>query len=219
LSQTDLGLLARGDTGILKAISRHEWDEHLLGTISKSTAEWIVKEHSTGPEKERLGGFLTKRYKPSEDLAKPVAPASRRDSKPQDSLDIKRKTKENKAKQNADLHFTPSFILSSRVGDKKLKTQNIYQQQLLGGAKHVASKKSKDQNTIVLDTNEKVKFKKHLQDNFPQAPISWYPSEIKHQTSTTSQVGRQKKGLQRWKDLPSVVQVRLQSVNNDYYCR
>ncbi|XP_032221893.2 HEAT repeat-containing protein 4 isoform X1 [Nematostella vectensis] len=186
----------------------HEWDEHCLASISKSTAEWIVKEHLSGPEKERLAVFLKERYKPSQETdSKPEKSETRRESRAKSSHS-KEKEKEIRKEEKSEateLNYTPSFTLPSRVGDKKLDTQNVYQLELLAGAQPIPAKKHSDKNTIVLGSNEQVKFQKHLQDNFPQGAKPWFPAKGKKK-KMYNQVSRQTKGLHRWKELPSVIQ-------------
>ena len=85
--------------------------------------------------------------------------------------------KGKKSQQILDIHYTPSFTLSPAVGSKKLETDNIFQQELLGGAQPVSSKKSSESDIIVLDTNDKLKFQKQLQENYPQGSKVWYSSK------------------------------------------
>ncbi|XP_031556052.1 HEAT repeat-containing protein 4-like [Actinia tenebrosa] len=195
------------DDQIPKELSRHGWDEFVLSSLSKATADWIVSEHISGVEKERLAGFLKKRYKDVEEDPKTEKTALPKDEPGSVKKEkFKDKDKDLKTEQTSEVHLTSSFFLPPGVGDKKIDTKNFYQQELLSGAFPLPSKKLKEQNAIVLDSNDKVRFKKHLQENFPQGAVPWFPSELKEKKSSMSQIGRQKKGLQRWKDLPSVIQ-------------
>lgn len=215
ISLAEVKLIAKAgklDDQIPREISRHGWDEYVLSSLSKTTADWIVSEHISGVEKERLTGFLKKRYKNVEEDSKTEKAALPKDetgSVKKEKVKDKDKEKDLKTEQTTEVHLTSSFFLPPGVGDKKFDTKNFYQQELLSGAFPLPSKKLKEQNAIVLDSNDKVKFKKHLQENFPQGAVPWFPSELKEKKSSMSQIGRQKKGLQRWKDLPSVIQVKF----------
>ena len=189
--------------------SKHEWDEFVLACLSKSTAQWIISEQLTGTDKERLSSFYEKRIQDTEE--KPASSVAAAEEGKQTSAKKKSKdVKEKKSQQALEIHYTPSFTLSPAVGSKKLQTDNIFQQELLGGAQPVPSKKTSESSFIVLDTNDKLKFQKQLQENYPQDSKVWYSSkgpsgkvEVKPQKKPKKLV----KGLQRWKELPVVVQV------------
>ena len=138
--------------------------EFVLACLSKSTAQWIINEQLSGSDKERLNSFFEKRKTETEEK----------------QTSAKKKLKEiseKKSKQALEIHYTPSFTLPSTVGRKKLESDNIFQQELLGGAQPVASKKASESSYIVLDTNEKLKFQKQLQENYPKDSKVWYSSE------------------------------------------
>lgn len=193
--------------------SKHEWDEFVLACLSKSTAQWIISEQSTGSDKERLNSFYEKRIKeteetlPSKDLSVGVTTVDEKQTSAKKKL---KEIKEKKSQQALEIHYTPSFTLSPAVGSKKLETDNIFQQELLGGAQPVSSKKNSESSFIVLDTNDKLKFQKQLQENYPQDSKVWYSSKGpsgKVKEKPQKKPKKLVKGLQRWKELPVVVQV------------
>lgn len=190
--------------------SQHEWDEFVLACLSKSTAQWIISEQSTGSDKERLSSFYEKRIKEMEGTL-PSKELSEGATVNEKQTTAKKKLKEEKKSQQAlEIHYTPSFTLSPAVGSKKLETDNIFQQELLGGAQPVSSKKNSESSFIVLDTNDKLKFQKQLQENYPQDSKVWYSSKgssAKVKEKPEKKPKKLVKGLQRWKELPVVVQV------------
>lgn len=190
--------------------SQHEWDEFVLACLSKSTAQWIISEQSTGSDKERLSSFYEKRIKEMEETL-PSKELSEGATVNKKQTTAKKKLKEEKKSQQAlEIHYTPSFTLSPAVGSKKLETDNIFQQELLGGAQPVSSKKNSESSFIVLDTNDKLKFQKQLQENYPQDSKVWYSSKgssAKVKEKPEKKPKKLVKGLQRWKELPVVVQV------------
>lgn len=190
--------------------SQHEWDEFVLACLSKSTAQWIITEQSTGSDKERLSSFYEKRIKEMEETL-PSKELSEGATVNKKQTTAKKKLKEEKKSQQAlEIHYTPSFTLSPAVGSKKLETDNIFQQELLGGAQPVSSKKNSESSFIVLDTNDKLKFQKQLQENYPQDSKVWYSgkgSSAKVKEKPEKKPKKLVKGLQRWKELPVVVQV------------
>ena len=193
--------------------SQHEWDEFVLACLSKSTAQWIISEQSTGSDKERLSSFYEKRIKemeetPPKDLS---AGETVHEKRPSAKKKLK-EVKEKKSQQALEIHYTPSFTLSPAVGSKKLETDNVFQQELLGGAQPVSSKKNSESSFIVLDTNDKLKFQKQLQENYPQDSKVWYSrkgSSAKVKDKPQKKPKKLVKGLQRWKELPVVVQVYI----------
>lgn len=190
--------------------SQHEWDEFVLACLSKSTAQWIISEQSAGSDKERLSSFYEKRIKEMEGTL-PSKELSEGATVNEKQTTAKKKLKEEKKSQQAlEIHYTPSFTLSPAVGSKKLETDNIFQQELLGGAQPVSSKKNSESSFIVLDTNDKLKFQKQLQENYPQDSKVWYSSKgssAKVKEKPEKKPKKLVKGLQRWKELPVVVQV------------
>lgn len=195
---------------------RHEWDEYVLACLSQSTAKWIINEQSSGSDKERLNSFLEKRIQESKET---TADAGLLENAAEEkkAFIAKKKVKEIKDKesqQTLEIHYTPSFALSPAVGDKKIETHNIFQQELLGGAQPVPSKKPSESSYIVLDTNNKLKFQRQLQDNYPQGSEVWFSatkvSMNKAKKKPQKKPNKFVKGLQRWKELPVVVQ-------EDYY--
>ena len=200
------------DNASSKNASRHEWDEFVLACLSRSTAKWIIDEQSSGSDKERLHNFFEKRMKETEE--KTASTGQLETISEQDKQrSAKKKVKDLKGKksqQTLDIHYTPSFTLSPAVGSKKLETDNIFQQELLGGAQPVSSKKSSESDIIVLDTNDRLKFQKQLQENYPQGSKVWYSSKgpsAKKKAKPQKNPKKLTKGLQRWKELPVVVQV------------
>lgn len=200
------------DTALSKDAARHEWDEFVLACLSQSTAKWIINEQSAGSDKERLNSFFEKRVKETEE--KPTStelPETIPEEGKQTSAKKKvKELKDKKSQQALEIHYTPSFTLSTAVGSKKLETDNIFQQELLGGAQPVPSKKGSESSFIVLDTNDKLKFQKQLQENYPQGSKVWYSSKGpsgKVKAKPHKKPKKLVKGLQRWKELPVVVQV------------
>lgn len=200
----------------------HEWDEHVLACLSKTTAEWIVKDHITGTDKDRLVNFLAKRsqaLQTSEETSKgknrtksdeSIRKTASRYSPVKKSKDRMRSLRD---KSQQEVHYSPSFTLPSRVGDKKLETQNVFQQELLAGAHPVLSKKP-EEDIIVLDTNDKLKFQKQLQDTYPQEATVWYSKKkqtLKKKALTKPAGNKPTKGLHRWNQLPIVVQVNREA--------
>ena len=207
------------DTTPSKVAERHEWDEYVLACLSHSTAKWIINEQSSGCDKERLNSFFENRMKAKEE--KSAADAGLAEVVPEETKQssAKKKHKElkdKKSQQSLDVHYTPSFTLSPAVGNKKFETDNIFQQELLGGAQPVPSKKPSESSYVVLDTNDKLKFQKQLQENYPQGSKVWYSSKgVSDRTKAKPQKKPKKlvKGLQRWKDLPVVAQVRCKIIS------
>lgn len=207
------------DTASSKDVAKHEWDEYVLACLSQSTAKWIINEQSSGSDKERLNSFLEKRIKATDVGVSENVP---QETKHSSSIKKVKEPRDKKSQQTLEIHYTPSFTLSTAVGNKKLETDNIFQQELLGGAQPVPSKKSLESSFIVLDTNDELKFEKQLQENYPQGSKIWYrgPSgktEAKPQKKPKKLV----RGLQRWKDLPVVVQVLymyMQKAKLNIYC-
>ena len=222
---------ARGDTGKLipttklkeihsspgltlsKGSERHEWDEYVLACLSQSTAKLIINEQPSGSDKERLTRFVEKRIRASQGK---TADGGLSDGATEEikTSAIKEKAKDVKcreSKQTLEIHYSPSFTLPPAVGDKKLKTDNIFQQELLGGAQPVSSKKPSESSYIILDTNDKLKFQRQLQENYPQGSEVWYSKRRMPVKKATEKPQRKPsklvKGLQRWKELPVVVQV------------
>ena len=191
--------------------SKHEWDEFVLACLSKSTAQWIISEQSTGSDKDRLSRFYEKRIKETEEAPPEELSVDETVNEKQTSAKKKLKEiKEKKTQQALEIHYTPSFTLSPAVGSKKLETDNIFQQELLGGAQPLSSKKNSESSFIVLDTNDKLKFQKQLQENYPQGSKVWYSSKgpsVKAKEKPQKKPKKLVKGLQRWKELPVVVQV------------
>ena len=149
---------------------RHDWDEYVLACLSQSTAKLIIKEQPSGSDKERLTSFLEKRIRESQGKTADGGLSDGATEEMKTSA-IKKKTKDvkiNESKNTLEIHYSPSFALSPAVGDKKLQTDNIFQQELLGGAQPVPSKKPSESSYIILDTNDKLKFQRQLQENYPQ---------------------------------------------------
>ena len=183
---------------------KRQWDEHVLASISKSTAEWIINDHIVGPEKERLNNFLKKlNEKPlKQDSTEKLSQIKTLSSIPNNEEKVLAE------KQAINANYSPSFCFSNKVGDKKLSTENFYQQELLGGAQPLPRKL--EPNIIVLDTNEKVKFQKQLQENFPQKANVWFAKKNKGAKNSFKAEDDNKKpvkGATRWSQLPVIVQV------------
>ena len=200
------------DTALSKSAVKHEWDEFVLACLSQSTAKWIINEQSSGSDKERLKSFFEKRNKETEEKTAPMelSETTAKGSKQSSAKKKVKECKDKKSQQALEIHYTPSFTLSPAVGSKKLETDNIFQQELLGGAQPVPSKKASESSYIVLDTNDKLKFQKQLQKNYPQGSKVWYSSKGPVGKMKPEQQKKPKKlvkGLQRWKELPVVVQV------------
>ena len=200
---------------------QHMWDEFVLACLSKSTAQWIINEQSSGADKDRLSSFLEERLKAIERKETPTPVDSSKTMEEEEESTNKTSTNaelvENiKTSQQAiEISYLPSYTFPAAVGGKKLETDNIFQQELLGGATPVPLKKSSNPNHIVLDTNDRLKFEKRLQENYPQGSNIWYSVEMLSGKASTRSYNKPKKlvkGLQRWKELPVVVQVR-----NTYY--
>ena len=196
---------------------KHEWDEHVLACVSRQTADLILKDHITGPDKERLALFLTKRNQVVEkqegDGGTTEKAASHREKKRHSSVKKSRESRKSEKSQKEEaqqeIHYSPCFMLPSRVGDKKLETENIFEMEILGGAQPVLLKKPED-DIIVLDSNDKLKFQKQLQDSYPQRPKVWYSQKQrkgKKREKVTQPGQKPIRGLQRWNQLPVVVQV------------
>ena len=199
------------EKSLLQESSKNEWDEFVLACLSKSTAQWIISEQSTGSDKERLSSFYEKRIKETEETPPMELSVGETVNEKQSSAKKKLKEmKEKKTQQALEIHYTPSFTLSPAVGSKKLETDNIFQQELLGGAQPLSPKKNSESSFIVLDTNDKLKFQKQLQENYPQDSKVWYSSKgpsAKVKEKPQKKPKKLVKGLQRWKELPVVVQV------------
>ena len=208
------GSLSSTDNALSKPPSKHEWDEFVLACLSKSTAQWIINEQLSGSDKERLNSFFEKRMTETEEkLTSKGSSVSVAEEGKQTSAKKKLKQiSEKKSQQALEIHYTPSFTLPSTVGHKKFESDNIFQQELLGGAQPVASKKASESSYIVLDTNDKLKFQKQLQENYPKDSKVWYSSERpsgKKKVKSQEKPKKLVKGLQRWKELPVVVQVHV----------
>ncbi|KAK2572497.1 HEAT repeat-containing protein 4 [Acropora cervicornis] len=201
---------------LAKGSERHEWDEYVLASLSQSTAKLIIKEQPSGSDKERLTSFLEKRIRESQGKTADGGLSDGATEEMKTSA-IKKKAKDVKnreSKNTLEIHYSPSFALSPAVGDKKLETDNIFQQELLGGAQPVPSKKPSESSYIILDTNDKLKFQRQLQENYPQGSEVWYSKKRMPLKKATEKPQRKPsklvKGLQRWKELPVVMQ-------DDYY--
>ena len=189
--------------------SNAEWDEYVLALLSKSTAKWLSDELSTGPQQARLTNFLKSRYHEDEKddietdaVLQPKEEANkRRNSKFAAELD--------KVLTDANLepHYTPSFTLPSAVGDKKFTTDNIFQQEMMAGAFPVRGRRA-PRKSIVLDTNSHLKFEKKLQANFPEDPKKWSQGRRNSKAVKLTTNSKVVKGLQRWNELPELLQVR-----------
>ena len=207
------------DTTLSKVAERHEWDEYVLACLSHSTAKWIINEQSSGSDKERLNSFFENRMKATEEKSAVddgLAEVVPEETKQSSAKKKQKELKDKKSQQSLEVHYTPSFTLSPAVGNKKFETDNIFQQELLGGAQPVPSKKPSESSYVVLDTNDKLKFQKQLQENYPQGSKVWYSSKGVSDRSKAKPQKKPKKlvkGLQRWKDLPVVAQVRCKIIN------
>lgn len=202
------------ENALAKESPKHEWDEFVLACLSKSTAQWIISEQSSGTDKERLCSFYEKNIQDTEEkpTSTELSVAEAEEGKQSTAKKKSKEIRDKKSQQAVEIHYTPSFTLSSAVGNKKFETDNIFQQELLGGAQPMPSKKTSDSSFIVLDSNDKLKFQKQLQENYPQDSKVWYSSKgpsgkvkVKPQKKPKKLV----KGLQRWKELPVIVQVHV----------
>ena len=188
-----------------------EWDEYVLALLSKSTAQWLSDELSTGPQQARLTDFLKTRYHEGENLENETDVISETQLKEQAS-------KRRNSKFVADLdkvltdanfepHYTPSFTFPAAVGDKKLTSNNIFQQEMMAGAFPVRGRRA-PRKSIVLDTNSHLKFEKKLQANFPEDPKKWSQGRRGSKAIKMTGNGKVVKGLQRWNQLPELLQVQ-----------
>lgn len=189
------------------AQSKAEWDEYVLSLLSKSTASWLAREFSSGAQHSRLASFLKNWYrgeekdKENEDTEKEEEEdTTKRSSKTPEEL-------ENVLTESIfDGPYSPSFSLPSTVGDKKLVTDNAFQQEMLAGAFPVKGK-GISPKTIVLNTNSMLAFEKRLQENYPIDPSKWSEGGKSSRAGNVPGSGKVVKGLQRWNELPSLSQV------------
>ena len=188
-----------------------EWDEYVLALLSKSTAKWLSNELSTGPQQARLMKFLKNRYQKGEEKAEDENEVG----SDMESTDEEKKRQNSKfgaeldkvlIKANFEAHYSPSFTFPAAVGDKKLTSDNIFQQEMMAGAFPLRGRRA-PRKSIVLDTNSHLKFEKKLQANFPEDPTKW--SRGRRGSKAVKVTGSTKviKGLQRWNDLPELLQV------------
>lgn len=204
--------------------SKSEWDEYVLSLLSKSTAKWITNEFLSGAQHVRLAGFLKERYK--------------EEGKEKETLESEKQKEKSTAKRNSkagaelekvlteaifDVHFTPSFTLPSAVGDKKLITDNAFQQEMLAGAFPVRGRKL-PRKSIVLNTNSNVTFEKRLQMNYPEDPRKWTDGGRNSKAAKIPGNSKVVKGLQRWDELPCLLQVcfnkhPVNNFNTEFYIR
>lgn len=193
------------------AESRSEWDEYVLSLLSKSTANWITSELiSSGAQHVRLAGFLKERYK-EEGKGKEMPKSQKQKEEAMTKRNSKAGAELEKVLTEAifDVHFTPSFTLPSAVGDKKLITDNAFQQEMLAGAFPLRGKKI-PRKSIVLNTNSKVTFEKRLQMNYPEDPCKWTDGRRNSKAAKIPVNSKVVKGLQRWDQLPCLLQVCTQ---------
>ena len=190
--------------------SNAEWDEYVLALLSKSTAKLLSDELSTGAQQARLTNFLKSRYHEDE-----------QDDNENDAAALQPKEEANKRRNskfgaeldkvltdaNLEPHYTPSFTLPAAVGDKKLTTDNVFQQEMMAGAFPVRGRRA-PRKSIVLDTNSHLKFEKKLQANFPEDPMKWSQGRKSSKAVKLSTNSKVMKGLQRWNELPELLQVR-----------
>ena len=188
-----------------------EWDEYVLALLSKSTAKWVSNELSSGPQQARLMNFLEDRYQVRErgknenDSASGMQPKCEASTKRNSQFAAELDKVLNEA--NFEPNYTPSFTFPAAVGDKKLTSDNIFQQEMMAGAFPLRGRRV-PRKSIVLDTNSHLKFEKKLQANFPEDPTKW--SQGRRGSKAAKLPGSTKvvKGLQRWNELPALLQVR-----------
>ena len=185
-----------------------EWDEYVLALLSKSTAKWLSNELSAGPQQARLMTFLRNRYQKNEEEEDENDVASESTNEEKKTQNSKFGAELDKAliKANFEAHYTPSFTFPAAVGDKKLTSDNIFQQEMIAGAFPLRGRRA-PRKSIVLDTNSHLKFEKKLQANFPEDPTKW--SQGRRGSKAVKSTGNTKvvKGLQRWNELPELLQV------------
>lgn len=182
-----------------------EWDEYVLALLSKSTATWLSDEISTGPQQARLVAFLRNRYEDKGENGKMLAQPKDDGSKRKNSK-FAAEIEKVLTDAQLELHYSPSFTFPAAVGDKKLTSDNIFQQEMLAGAFPVRGKCA-PRKSIVLDTNSQLKFEKKLQENFPEDPKKWTRERRNSNVGKLAGSGKVIKGLQRWNDLPELLQV------------
>ena len=185
-----------------------EWDEYVLALLSQSTAKWLSDELSSGPQQIRLVNFLKNRYEKIEKQEDEEESASAKQLKEERNKRESSKFGEELDKAvtdaNLELHYSPSFTLPPAVGNKKFTTDNIFQQEMMAGAFPVRTGRA-PRKSIVLDTNSHLKFEKKLQANFPEDPSKWSKGK---NPKAVNLPGKVVKGLQRWNELPALLQVR-----------
>ncbi|XP_055874149.1 HEAT repeat-containing protein 4-like [Biomphalaria glabrata] len=91
-------------------------------------------------------------------------------------------------------------LLSPRVGDKVYITDNEFQQEWLTGNKQVFNPRG-DPNVIVMETDHK--FLKHLQQEVPAPPESWFPSSQKNVIEKS--INLPSIGHRKWTALPEII--------------
>jgi hypothetical protein len=191
--------------------SNSEWDEYVLALLSKSTAKWLSDELCTGPQQARLMNFLKDRY---EEGGKGEKEKEAGSHTPSNGVASKRRNSKFGAEldkvlteANLEPHYTPSFTFPAAVGDKKLTSDNIFQQEMMAGAFPLKGRRA-PRKSIVLDTNSHLKFEKKLQANFPEDPKKWSQGRRSSKAvKLPGTSGKVVKGLQRWNELPALLQV------------
>ena len=184
--------------------SSAEWDEYVLALLSKSTAKLLSDEMTTGSQQVRLINFLKNRYSEVGKDSGDHEEQKEDPSKPRNSR-FGNELEKVLTEANFEPHYSPSFTFPPAVGDKKFTSDNVFQQEMLAGAFPVRGRNRVPRKSIVLDTNSHLKFEKKLQANFPEDPKKW--SQGRRNSKAVKFPGKVVKGLQRWNELPALLQV------------
>ncbi|XP_064629976.1 HEAT repeat-containing protein 4-like isoform X2 [Lineus longissimus] len=98
--------------------------------------------------------------------------------------------------------------MNEHIGDKALDTDNLFQQERLTGKNQIHNLDGPD-DIILMETNNK--YRKHLQQQYPQEPEGWYSEgeddkKIDAKKKDEKKGGKRiEKGLHRWRELPELI--------------
>ena len=195
------------DISVLNIKPKYSWDQYVMHLLSKETAEFVIKEYTSGNQQSKLMTILDNKYRGSsteDDLSferqhKTLEHETNLSGK--NAMDSKKSVVIDKKQQSGHLQYKQNK-------DKKFRA-NTFMTEIIGGAQPIHNKT--DKKTIILDSDPNRLYGAVLQDEYPGELKTWYDWDsrkpIKQRIKDKSKQKKVTKGLQKWTDYPEAAEV------------
>lgn len=192
----------------VKSLPSNDWDEYVLALLSRSTATLLIEELPSGQTQNRLTNFLgnyysTKKCENDKHLLHATTPEVDGGEK---HHDCKLGNEIDKAlmEMTAEPHCSTSISVPTVVDEKKVSKNNLLPQGLMTFNRYGRKQRG---GSLLHDANSFLRFEKKLQANFPENPKKWSLGSHARNDFKFSAKRKVVKGLRRWNELPSLLQV------------